>query len=313
MNENDDFTRIVPNRSLTSKLLILLGICLLGTFLFTFLAMIIGMITTKIPIGELMEGISKPKGEKMWYFMMLMTGISHLGGFWLAGLAYLKWIENRNFDSLNKVSFKYLWIPLLLILVIGFLPFNEYFIKMNENMSLPSALNGLQDWMKKSEENAAKLMEFLLNFTSISQFIITFIVVAVFAGIGEELIFRGILQNLLVKKFQNYHLAIWVSAFVFSFIHFQFYGFLPRMLLGALLGYLYAWSGSLWVPILAHTINNGFIVIMTYLSKIGVINLDIEKLETPAYITVFFTVISAGLLWVFYKQKQDNTLNEPIL
>lgn len=313
MNENEDFTKIVPKRSLTSKLLILLGICLLGTFLFTIVGVIFGTITTRLSLVQIMENMQNPEGPEMWSFMMLITGISHLGGFWLAGLAFLKWIENKSFDHLNKVDLKVVLIPIAIILMISFLPFNEFFIRMNEGMELPKSMDGIQNWMKKSEESAAKLTQFLMDFTSIPQLLIAFIVIGCFAGIGEELIFRGILQNLLHKKFQNHHTAIWISAIIFSAIHMQFFGFLPRMLLGAVFGYIYVWTGNLWVPIIAHIANNGFIVIMMYLSKIGAIKVDIEKLETPAYITALFTAICGGLLWYIFKNKIENIENEPVL
>ena len=313
MNENEDFTTNVPQRSLTSKLLILLGFCLTGTFAFTFIAIILGLITTKIPMVELMDGMKDPQGRPMWSFMMILTGISHLGGFWLAGLAFLKWIENRSFDSLNKAAIKPSIIPVIIILVIVFFPFNEFFIRLNENMQLPKSMGGVQNWMQEAEENAAKLTKFLMDFTSIPQLIIAFIVIAIFAGVGEELIFRGILQNLLLKKFQNHHTAIWLAAIIFSAIHFQFFGFVPRMLLGAMFGYLYVWTGNLWVPILAHTTNNGIIVILMYLNKIGVITADVEKLETPIYITLFFTLICGGILWLIHKNKLENSENESIL
>ncbi len=310
MIENDNFTSNVPARSGTAKVLFLIGICFLGYFFFAFISVILGMVTTKIPINELMTGMQNPQGDKMWSFMMILTGISHLGGFWLAGLAYLKWIEGRHFDSLNKVELKVNLIPIIIILVIAFLPLNEFFIRMNENMVLPKQMNGVQNWMKEAEENAAKLTKFIMDFTSIPQLIIAFIVIACFAGIGEELIFRGLLQNIFLKKFNNHHLAIWLSAILFSAIHLQFYGFVPRMLLGAMFGYLYVWTGNLWVPIIAHITNNGFVVIMMYLSKIGNVTVDVEKIETPAYITALFTMVCGGLLWYVYKNKIENTENE---
>ena len=272
-----------------------------------------GLVTTKIPLVQLMEGMQNPSGKNMWFFMMVLTGISHLGGFWLAGLAYLKWIEYRSFESLNKLEIQFSIIPLVMILVVLFFPFNEFFIKMNENMQLPKSLEGVQNWMKNSEENTAKMMKFLMDFTSISQLIIAFIVIACFAGIGEELIFRGILQNLFLKKFNNHHIAIWGAAAIFSAIHFQFFGFIPRMLLGAMFGYLYVWTGNLWVPIIAHITNNGFIVIMMYLNKIGVISGDVEKMETPSYIAILFTAMCGGVLFLIYKRRQEFSENESIL
>lgn len=313
MNENEDFTPIVQKRRLTSKLMILLGICLLGTFTFTFIGIILGMVTTRLPLTEIMTNMANPQGKEMWGFMMLITGIGHLGGFWLAGLAYLKWVENSNFDSLNKVDIRFNLIPIIIVLVIAFLPFNEFFIKLNQSMDLPKSLSGMENWMKTSEESATKLTLFLMDFTSIPQLIIALIVIACFAGIGEELIFRGILQNLFHKKLQNYHIAIWLSAIIFSAIHMQFFGFIPRMLLGAMFGYLYVWTGNLWVPIIAHITNNAFAVIMMYLAKIEVIKVDIEKLETPLYLTLIFTIICGGLMLMIYKNKIENIENEPAL
>jgi uncharacterized protein len=309
MDENDNFTTNVPARSLTSKLLVLFGLCLLGTFLFTFVGVILGLITTKIPLIQLMEGMQNPQGKNMWFFLMLITGISHLGGFWLAGLAYLKWIEGRTFESLNKVDLKVALIPVAMILVILFFPFNEFFIKLNEGMQLPKQFEGVQNWMQQSEENTAKMMKFMMDFNTLPQFIIAFIVIACFAGIGEELIFRGILQNLFLKKFNNHHTAIWLSAAIFSAIHFQFFGFLPRMLLGAMFGYLYVWTGNLWLPIIAHITNNGFIVIMMYLNKLGIITGDIEKLETPSYIALLFTAMCGSILFFIHKNRLINTEN----
>jgi uncharacterized protein len=313
MIQKEDFTTNVTHYSLTAKLLILFGICILGTFGFSLIGMFFGLIITKIPMLEFVTNIQKPEGKEMWSFLMILTGISHLGGFWLAGLAYLKLIEKRTFDSLNKISINLTIIPIIILLVIFFLPFNEFFISLNAKMELPKALDGVQNWMKTSEESAAQMTKFLMDFTSIPQLIVAFIVIACFAGIGEELIFRGIIQNLLHKKFQNHHMAIWLSAIIFSAIHLQFFGFIPRMLLGALFGYLYVWSGSLWVPIVGHITNNGFIVIMMYLAKINVITTDVENLETPTYITLLFTALCAGLIWVIYKQKTQNTEHEPAL
>jgi uncharacterized protein len=313
MNENEDFTSIVPQYSLTSKLLLLFGICVLGMVFFSIIGIIIGMSITKLPMNELLEGMKKPEGKEMWSFLMIIQGISHLGSFWIAGLAYLKWIERKNFDSLSKVSLSTLIIPVIILLVIFFLPLNEFFIRMNDSMVLPKAMEGVQTWMKQLEESAAAQTKFIMDFTSVPQLLIAFIVIACFAGVGEELIFRGIIQNLLHKKFQNYHTAIWVSAIVFSAIHFQFYGFVPRMLLGALFGYLYVWSANLWVPIIAHITNNGFVVIMMYLAKIGVVKTDIEKLETPISVTLLFTLLFGGLVWYIFKSKTENIENEPAL
>src|SRR5690606_1514724 len=110
----------------------------------------------------------------------------------------------------------------------------------------------------------------------IGELILGILVIGVLAGIGEEYLFRGILQPKLQIYTGNAHAGIWITAIIFSTIHFQFYGFLPRMMLGALFGYLYLYSGSLVYPILAHILDNTFTVVAVYLNKLGVVEFDIE-------------------------------------
>jgi hypothetical protein len=133
-------------------------------------------------------------------------------------------------------------------------------------------------------------------------------VIAIVPAIGEEFLFRGIVQNLLLNVSRNIHLSIWISAFLFSAIHFQFFGFVPRMLLGALFGYLYFWSGNLLYPIAAHFINNGFTLLMIYLFRSDVINFDIESTESVPITTVLiFGVITTALLYYFRKMNTTTT------
>ena len=89
------------------------------------------------------------------------------------------------------------------------------------------------------------------------------LIIAIMAGIGEELMFRGVIQKILIGWTKDIHLGILYTAIIFSTIHFQFYGFVPRMILGMVLGYLYIWSKSLWVPVIAHAINNALTVTFT--------------------------------------------------
>ena len=153
---------------------------------------------------------------------------------------------------------------------------------------------------------------YVLKFNHFGEFVLAFIVIAVFAGLGEELVFRGMIQNMLQKSFGNIHAAIWVAAALFSLIHMQFFGFLPRMLLGALFGYLYYWSGNLWIPVFAHMTNNGFMLIMIYLNSIGLIDFDLENSDSAPWLSVLiFAIITFGLMFFFRKYFiKYNSLND---
>ena len=118
--------------------------------------------------------------------------------------------------------------------------------------------------MKGSEENATRITEALLNMNSPGDLFYNLLIIAVLPALGEEFLFRGILQKLFKEMTQNVHVAIIITAVIFSAIHMQFYGFLPRMMLGILFGYLLHWTGNLWVPVIAHFINNAAAVVFAY-------------------------------------------------
>ena len=106
------------------------------------------------------------------------------------------------------------------------------------------------------------------------------LVLGCLTGFGEEIFFRGMLTRIFLDKPMNKHLAIWLGAIVFSFMHFQFFGFVPRVLMGALFGYMLVWSGSLWVPIIAHAINNSVVVLSTYALERGYLSQSLDVYGT---------------------------------
>ena len=189
-------------------------------------------------------------------------------------------------------------IILVVILVIAVLPIVNFTQEINQLMALPDWLSGIEQWMKTQEENSEVVVKAFLSSTGLLALFGNLVVMALIPAIGEELCFRGVMQNIFGKMFQNPHIAIWVTAAIFSAIHMQFYGFLPRMLLGAMLGYLYHWSGSLWLAILAHFLNNGFAVFMAYLIGIGSMSSDIEEIGAGEglWIIVISSMLISGLL-----------------
>ena len=124
----------------------------------------------------------------------------------------------------------------------------------------------LPEWMDRSEATGNAMLAGVLTFERAPELLLALLTVAVVPAMSEELLFRGVLQGRLLGDRLGPHLAIWLAAALFSAVHLEFAGFLPRLLLGALLGYAYRWTGSLWIPILLHLLFNGVQVGMTYLS-----------------------------------------------
>ncbi|MBR5855159.1 MAG: CPBP family intramembrane metalloprotease [Paludibacteraceae bacterium] len=179
----------------------------------------------------------------------------------------LKWLKVSKFQS-----FKVYGAAILLMLVA--LPAINLLGYLNQQMTLPAFLKTLEQWMKTSEESAKLLTEQFLGVTTIGGLIINILLMALLPAVAEELTFRGVLIKLFQAKGERIktksesipHMAIWCSAILFSAIHMQFYGFLPRMLMGALFGYMLVWTGSLWTPILMHFTNNATAVILYFVA-----------------------------------------------
>jgi hypothetical protein len=170
--------------------------------------------------------------------------------------------DSKPFDYLGLRSTKTLYFVLGVAALILALPFVGWAGEIN-NQLIPENTN-IGKWMKSMEEAAAQQMSFMLKKEKLSDLFLNLLFVAVFAGIGEELFFRGVLQRLLIKLFKNAWAGIIVAAFIFSAFHLQFYGFIPRFILGVLLGFIYWYSGSLWPAIIAHFAYNAFAVIVIY-------------------------------------------------
>ena len=204
-------------------------------------------------------------------------------------------------DTANyiRANFKFPWILMVLVLVIMFFssPIIEFLSNINQKMVLPHFLQ----WMRDSEDANEKLVAVLLQMNSVWDMLIDVIFVGLLTAIVEEFMFRGCLQTVFEKWFKNMHVAIWVTAILFSAFHMEFFGFLPRLMLGVLFGYFVAWSGSVWPAIWAHFLNNGTAVVVTYLykQKVTKLNPDDQHVFNYAGYLISFIII-LFLFWVYH-------------
>lgn len=155
-------------------------------------------------------------------------------------------------------------IALIIAMLFVSIPLQENIIYWNYHITLPDCLEGFGRAARELEDASFRTMSLLLNNTSIGALALNLLIIGLAAGFSEELLFRGCFQRLLTTGGVNRHVAIWIVAIVFSAMHFQFYGFVPRVLLGAYFGYLLIWTGSIWAPVLAHTLNNMMFVIVAW-------------------------------------------------
>jgi membrane protease YdiL (CAAX protease family) len=199
-----------------------------------------------------------------------------------------------------KPGFKFSPILLLLVLAIMFStsPIIELLSNINEKMPLPSYLK----WMREMEDSLTKLMNTVLIMKTFWAMLANLLLIGLLTAIVEELMFRGCLQTILFKWTKNIHLAIWITAALFSAFHMEFFGFLPRLFLGALFGYFVAWSGSIWTSIWEHFLNNGTAVVVTYLYQQKVINLNPDNQHLFNYISYLISFIIVLFLLIIFRK-----------
>ncbi len=260
--------------------------------------------TAGISSGEILSLADEEALEPgIKYAILFYQGITSFVIFIVVALLFFLFYNKVNLPLLVSTRYRQGY-PYLLTGAILFCFFivNSLFIEINSQMTMPESMAEVESALKALEEELAAFTKLLTQFHSPLYFVATVIVIAVLPAVGEELIFRGILQNIIRRMAGNYHVAIWLAAILFSAIHMQFYGFLPRMILGALFGYLYVWSGNLLLPILAHFLNNAISLILLYAAQKHLTDIDVESPESfPFAIVVPFAVLTGYLLYMFYQ------------
>lgn len=197
---------------------------------------------------------------------------------------------------------------IVLAILICAMPAMNALIEWNQNISLPQSMHGFSQWMREMEEAAQETVNVLFSGHTWVHLTVILLVVGVMAGLSEELFFRGTLQRLLVTGGLNPHLSIWAVAFIFSAVHMQFFGFIPRMVLGALFGYIAWWSGNVWLSVLAHIFNNVVAALVMWKSEgqsIDVTKSAFESMGSDFGIMFWVSIVaSVTMLCVFYKMNK---------
>ena len=158
-----------------------------------------------------------------------------------------------------------LTVMLAVVALLCSIPAMNLVVAWNQSWHLPASLSSVEESLRQMEEAAKGVTDMLMQGATVGSLLVSVLIVGVMAGFGEELFFRGAMQRILMMgRSMNPHVAIWITACVFSLLHFQMFGFVPRVLLGAFFGYLLWWSGSVWVPIILHALNNSLVVIIEW-------------------------------------------------
>lgn len=264
MTENNSLWRH-PAVFFITRMFILLGMMMV----FGGVAYSIALVSSKalfrvdfIANPELLNNFSDPAAIAA---LKYVQAISAIGLFIFPAWFFCRAINREPIDYLKldrKINIREVLVALAIMICIT--PFISWLVYVNEKIQLPASMYELETTLKQTEALAARITEAFLNVSTFGGLISNLIVVALIAAVGEEFFFRGVLQTFIRNISGNAHFAVIFAAIVFSAFHAQFYGFLPRFVLGAVLGYAFLFTGNLWISILIHFTNNALAVVFSY-------------------------------------------------
>lgn len=241
-------------------LLLLTFACSIGV---QFLVVILGLLTSSSAQNYLSSGGDISSLQNMPFFTYALLASSTFSTFYLPSVILQKREPYFTYFPIEN-SQKYIFYAFAVAILLVFSPLMELIGEWNAHMSLPENLKGLESWMRTQEDASGDLIKKIVMVDNIGLLLINIIVMAVFPAIAEEYYFRGSIMHILERIVKNQHVAIWLTAAIFSAIHFQFFGFFPRLILGVFFGYMLVWTNNIWVPIVGHFVNNAAVTILAY-------------------------------------------------
>ncbi len=288
------------------QLLILLGLAVVGLSLASLVALVLANVLYGVSMAQFGQLATAPESlPHGWDVLMLYQGLSLAGAG--AGVALLPLLLRQS------VAGYFSWRPLGAawwpaaagLVIICSVPFLSALVAWNASVHFPTPLHDFELWARDKEDQAAGLTKFLTDFNSPGRLLVGLIVIAIVPAVAEELVFRGGVQRNLVAWFGSRHVGVWLAAAIFSAIHVQFFGFVPRFVLGLVLGYLYEWSGNILVSMAAHFTQNAFQLVLLYLAQgkqlPGAFDPDsTQPLPWPP--VLLSAVLTAGLLYWLHQR-----------
>jgi membrane protease YdiL (CAAX protease family) len=254
---------------------------------------------------------SNPQSIPALYILQIVTTTIPI---FLAPIIFAYWVVKDPQDYV-KPSFRFPWMLFVIAFFVMLVssPLIEVLSNLNQQMALPKWLHGLEKWMNDSEQSARRVTMAILQMNTLWDCVKNLILIGFLTAVAEEFMFRGGLQTIMARLTKNIHAAIWITAALFSAFHMEFYGFLPRLLLGALFGYFVAYSGSVWPAVWGHFLNNGTAVIATYLYQKKHIKLNPDATDVFSWWQYIFSLIIIIILLIVYKKVALGKERGPVL
>ena len=282
---------IIKKTTKFERLFILLALIIIGLILGTVIGFAYVFITK-----------SNPQDLNALRFMQIS---SQLFTFVFPPIAYAFLVKEKPVNALGLKNSKILWFLIGSAMIFAIMPLNSILAEWNANLTLPDSMSKIESLMKQMQESATAMIEKFVSVDTIGGLILNLFMIAGLAAIGEELLFRSIIQTSLIKICKNAHVGILIASAIFSFIHLEFYGFVPRLILGMLLGYMFYFSGSIWIPMLMHFLNNGTVVLIYFLNNKGITNIDVDTFGQTSIPILIVSIVVMIILFLFSIKYSD--------
>ena len=281
---------LIKNTSQGGKLLIFILLLIFGLAF----SIVLGTIVTIINGSDLQD-------LKNLQITQIISGVV---GFLMPAVVYAMLVQEKPW---NYLGFKKIptWSLLGIVAMFTIIPFLSLVTDWNDSISFPESMSAIEEQMRSLQARSEEVIKLFIGQGSLFS---SLMIVALLAAVSEELLFRSVIQKGLIKLFKNAHVAIIVTAFVFSAFHGDFFGFFPRLILGIMLGYMFWLSGSIFPSMLMHFVNNATIVMLYYLSTRNFIDIDVEHFgSTSNVLMIFLSLIITVAIFItchrFYKRQ----------
>lgn len=275
------------------------GMQLFSLFALYYVGIVIGAVTIQLVLGS--EPMSTVYGIRVAH---IIQGVSL---FLVPATIYGLLFADTRGDFLVKAPLSLRNLGLAILLIFAVQVFIESVNHYNNLITLPGSMKGLDDFFKQTKESGEKTLGLVLADKSINSLLINLFIIAVIPGIVEELFFRGCMQRSIARMGSNPHVAVWITAIIFSLLHFQLAGLFPRIFLGAILGYLYLWTRNIWAPIIVHIIHNGTIIFVNQMllendtyKKLSITDYSLSNVGLGATVSL---VISIAIMYLIYRNR----------
>ena len=275
-----------------------------GSRLLTFMLLLVFGIVFSSVLGVFVATING--GEIFSYKnLRIIQVLNQVVGFMMPAVVYAILVKEKpfNFLGFNKMP---AWSLLGIVAMFTIIPFLGTVTDWNDSIVFPESMRAIEEQMRATQQKSEEIIEMFISQGSLFS---SLLIIAALAAVSEELLFRSVIQRWLMKLFKNVHVAIIVTAIVFSAFHMDFFGFFPRLFLGVMLGYMFWMTGSIFPSMLMHFVNNATIVMLHYLNTRGFIDIDVDHFcSTDNVLVIILSLIMTVAIFIIcnrFSKRQD--------